>query len=112
MARSATAWSHEGLVRRGYKKCPYCWRHLVKIEQHIAAHKAGLIGSDGKRTDRTPDEARQWEQRYNGKGATERFRAGVKRMFVSRTDVERLLKVSPPDPTFSREVDAAADQEP
>jgi hypothetical protein len=84
----------------------------VKIEQHIAAHKAGLIGSDGKRTDRTPEEARQWEQRYNGSGATERFRAGTKRMFVTRTEVERLLKISPADPTFTRDVDAAADQEP
>lgn len=112
MARSATAWSHEGLERRGYKKCPYCWRHLVKLEQHVAAHKAGLIGSDGKRTDRTPDEARRWGQRYNGSDATERFRAGMKRTFVSRAEVERLLKVSPPDPSFSREVDAAADQEP
>jgi hypothetical protein len=33
-------------------------------------------------------------------------------MFVSRTEVERILKVSPPDPTFSRDVDAAAQQEP
>jgi hypothetical protein len=112
MARTATAWSHEGLERRGYKKCPYCWRHLVKIEQHIAAHRAGLIGPDGKRTDRTPEEARRWSQRYNGSDATERFRPGVKRIFASRAAVARLLRVSPADPSFGREVDAATDQEP
>lgn len=106
-----TPWSHEGLERRGYKKCPYCWRHLVKIEEHVAAHEAGLIGSDGKRRDRTPAETRRWARRYNGSAATERFRQ-ERRTFVARSDYERLLDLPAVDfKAFRRQVDAVVDQE-
>jgi hypothetical protein len=106
-----TPWSHAGLERRGYKKCPYCWRHLVKIEEHVAAHEAGLIGSDGKRRDRTPEEDRRWAERYNGTTATDRFRQ-ERRTFVARSDYRRLLDLPAVDlKAFRRQIDAAVDQE-
>src|SRR2546428_13155366 len=71
--REPTPWSHQGLERRGYKKCPLCWRHIVKLDEHIAAHEAGLIGADGKRRDRTPEEPRRWAERFNGRPGTERL---------------------------------------
>jgi hypothetical protein len=106
-----TPWSHEGLERRGYKKCPSCWRHLVKIEEHVAAHEAGLIGSDGKRRNRTPEDRHRWAQRYNGSAATERFRR-ERREFVARSDYERLLDLPVVDyKAFRKQVDAAVDQD-
>lgn len=108
----ATAWSHEGLERRGYRKCPFCWRHLVKIEAHVAAHEAGLIGPDGKRRDRTPAERQRWAQRYNGRAASGP-QATDRAVFVRRRDYERILRLRPVDlAAFRRQIDAATDQEP
>ncbi len=107
--REPTPWSHEAYERRGYKKCPLCWRHVVKIEAHIAAHEAGLIGADGKRRDRTPDEQRRWAERYDGRPATVRLR----RRFASGTQVDELLRLPAVDyRTFRQQVDSAVDQEP
>ncbi len=104
-----TQWSHEGLEQRGYKKCPYCWRHLVKLEEHITAHEAGLIGSDGRRRDRTPAE-RRWANRYDASVA-ERHRS-ERRRFVARSEYEELLKLPAVDfKSFRREIDAALDEE-
>ena len=109
--REPTPWSHEGLERRGYKKCPLCWRHLVKIDEHIAAHEAGLIGTDGKRSDRSPEERRRWAERYNGRPATEPHRQ--RRMFVPRAQLERVLRLPAVDYTALRkELDTIVDQEP
>jgi len=106
--REPTPWSHEAYERRGYKKCPLCWRHIVKLDDHIAAHEAGLIGEDGKRRDRTPDEARRWAERYNGRAATARPR----RTFVGRAQTDELLRLPAVDyRSFRRQVDTAVDQE-
>jgi len=93
-SRPVSRWTHEGLERRGYKKCPFCWRHLVKIEQHVEAHRTGRIGPDGKRRDRAA------EVRY-----------AVRRRWVPRIALRRLAEL-PPDRGLLREVDDAADQEP
>lgn len=93
--RSPTTWSHEGLERRGYKKCPYCWRHLVKIEDHVAAHEAGLIGPDGRRTDRTPEERRRWSERFNGRPVTARYRTGG--AFIPKARLVEILRLAPVD---------------
>lgn len=107
-----THWSHEGLERRGYKKCPYCWRHLVKIEDHVAAHREGRIGPDGKRRDRSLEEQRRWSERSNGTPATERYRE-PQRTFVPRARYERILRLPPVDlERFREQVDALVDQEP
>lgn len=107
-----TPWSHEGLEQRGYKKCPYCWRHLVKIEEHVAGHREGRIGPDGKRRDRSPEEQRRWTERSNGSPATERFRE-IRRTLVPRARYERILRLPPVDlARFREQVDAAVDQEP
>ena len=103
-----TPWSHEGLERRGYRKCPRCWRHVVKLEEHIAAHDAGLIGADGRRRDRTPAERRRWAERQTG-----RADASARRTFLPRRDYERILRLAPEDfMEFRRQVDAVASQEP
>jgi hypothetical protein len=110
--RAPSPWSHEGLERRGYKKCPYCWRHLVKIDEHIAAHKAGRIGPDGRRRVRGERSARR------GSARRPAFRVGAapvtagRRVFVGAADVNRILALTPPDRTFFRDVDGAVDQEP
>jgi hypothetical protein len=92
--RRQSPWSHEGLEQRGYKKCPYCWRHLVKIDQHVEAHRTGRIGPDGRRRDRKAD-----------------VRNVIRRRWVGRTALARLAALAP-DRGLLREVDAAADQEP
>lgn len=71
---SAGYWSAAAMEKRGYRKCPYCGRRLVDLERHVESHREGLFGPDGRRTDRSPEEARRWAQRYNGAPATERFR--------------------------------------
>lgn len=110
--REPTRWSHEALERRGYKKCPLCWRHIVKIEDHIAAHEAGLIGADGKRRDRTPEEQRRWADRYNGRLATAR-RGQPRRTFVPKAQLEDLLRLPVVDyVAFRKQIDAVVDQEP
>jgi hypothetical protein len=83
----------------------------VKIEDHIAAHKAGVIGPDGKRRDRTVDERRRWSARYNGTAATERYRL-ARKVFVPRADYERVLRLPPVDyKTLKKQVDDALEQE-
>ncbi len=110
-AGKVTAWSHEALERRGYKKCQFCWRHLVKIDDHVAAHELGLIGPDGKRRDRTPEERRRWAERYNGNAATERFRS-ARSMFLPRADYERVLRLPTVDYRIMRtQIDEAVDQD-
>lgn len=109
--RGPTPWSHEGLERRGYRKCPYCWRHLVKIEEHVDAHRAGRIGPNGKRRDRSRDEARRRTEPFDGALATVRFRGGIRRRWVPRADLERLAAL-PPDRDLLRDVDKAVDQRP
>ena len=91
--RRVRPWGHDALERRGYHKCPYCWRHLVKIEQHVEAHRAGRIGPDGKRRDRSAD-----------------GRQVVRRRSVPRDALGRVTALSP-DPTLLREIDEAVDQE-
>lgn len=108
--RVPTAWSHEGLERRGYKKCPYCWRHLVKIEDHIAAHEAGLIGPDGRRTDRRPEERQRWSERFNGRPVTARYRTSG--AFVPRARLEEILRLPPVDLAAMRaQMDKLVDQD-
>lgn len=110
--RRPTPWSHEGLERRGYQKCPLCWRHIVKIDEHVAAHEAGLIGPDGKRRDRSAEERRRWAERYNGRAATDRHRQ-PRRVFVPRAHVVRLLQLPAVDyAAFRTQIDAVVDQEP
>lgn len=110
--REPTPWSHQGLERRGYKKCPLCWRHIVKLDEHIAAHEAGLIGADGKRRDRTPEERRRWAERYNGRPVTERLRQ-ARRTFVPRAQLERLFQLPVVDyAAFRKQLDSVVDQEP
>src|SRR5438132_1048363 len=110
--REPTPWSHQGLERRGYKKCPLCWRHIVKLDEHIAAHEAGLIGADGKRRDRTPEERRRWAERYNGRPVTERLRK-ARRTFVPRAQLERLFQLPVVDyAAFRKQLDSVVDQEP
>jgi len=100
-------WSHEGLERRGYRKCPYCWRHLVKIEEHIAAHDAGLIGVDGRRRDRTAAERRRWAERHGGPAI-----AQGRRTFVPRKEYERILRLAPIDfLKLRRQIDALVSQD-
>lgn len=107
--RPATPWSHEGLERRGYRKCPFCWRHVVKLEDHIAAHDAGIIGKDGRRRDRTPDERRKWADRYKDRGIAD---ARTRRTFVPREEILRILRLRPIDlKRFRREIDAVVSQE-
>lgn len=109
-SRPANLWTHEGLERRGYKKCPYCWRHLVKIEEHIEGHRQGRIGPDGKRMDRTSAERRRWAERYNGRPAT-MAHLRPRRTFVPRAVLEEILRLPPVDAkAFSRDVDEAVDQ--
>jgi len=91
--RRVRPWSHDALERRGYHKCPYCWRHLVKIEQHVEAHRAGRIGPDGKRRDRGTDE-----------------RPVVRRRSVPRSALGRVAGL-PPDRTLLREIDEAVEQD-
>lgn len=108
--RAPSPWSHEGLERRGYKKCPYCWRHLVKIEEHVAAHDAGLIGPDGRRMDRSAEERQRWAERFNGRPGSARHRAG--RGFVPRAQIEELLRLPPIDiGAMRRQVDKVVDQD-
>jgi hypothetical protein len=105
-------WSHAGLERRGYKKCPLCWRHLVKIEDHIAGHEAGLIGPDGKRRDRSLAAQERWGARYNGSPGSHRP-PSPRRTFVSRSEYERVLRLPPVEfRTFRKQIDALADQQP
>jgi hypothetical protein len=107
--RAPTQWSHEGLERRGYRKCPYCWRHLVKLEDHIAAHQSGAIGADGRRRDRTPKERRKWAERYKRSvGAAPQ----TPRTFVPRSEFVRLFAHAPIDfRKFRAQIDAVATQE-
>jgi len=108
--RPPSRWSHKGLERRGYKKCPYCWRHLVKIEEHMAAHEAGLIGPDGRRTDRTAEEQRRWAERFNGRPITARY--GATRSFVGRARLEEILGLPPVDVSLMRrQMDKVVDQD-
>ncbi|HEV2249325.1 MAG TPA: hypothetical protein VGT60_02325 [Candidatus Limnocylindria bacterium] len=105
-------WSHAGLERRGYKKCPLCWRHLVKIEEHIAGHEAGLIGPDGKRQDRSLADQERWAARYSGSPASRHARQ-PRRTFVPRAEYERVLRLPSIDlAALRKEVDSLADQEP
>jgi hypothetical protein len=108
--RTPSPWSHAGLERRGYRKCPYCWRHLVKLEDHVAAHRSGTIGADGRRRDRTAEERRRWAERIR------RTVGGVPqapRRFVPRDEFVRLFTHSPIDfQKFRAEIDAMASQEP
>jgi hypothetical protein len=100
------------MERRGYKKCPLCWRHIVKIEEHIAAHEAGLIGSDGKRTDRSDAQRRRWAERYNGTAASLQRRS-ARATSVPRSQYRHLLELAPVDLRKLRaELDAASDPEP
>lgn len=91
--RRVRPWGHDALERRGYHKCPHCWRHLVKIEQHIEAHRVGRIGPDGRRRDRAPGERLVVRQRWVPRGALDRV-AGLS-----------------PDATLLREIDEAVDQD-
>ncbi len=100
-----TAWSHAGLVERGYQKCPYCPRHLVKIEEHVAAHRAGRIGPDGRRRDR----ARGAPQAPTAPAFDGGAMADGRRVFVPREDLERLFRLPSLDPSFTRDVDGAVD---
>ena len=121
---TATKWSHEGFEGRGYHKCPICPRHLVKIEDHLAAHRAGFIGPDGRRRDRTASEQRRWTERFNGRAATERFRSafgslaapagavsGGREVFVDRAVLRKILELPPLEPSFTRDVDGAVEDE-
>lgn len=121
---AATKWSHEGFERRGYHKCPICPRHLVKIEDHLAAHQAGLIGPDGRRTGRTASERRRWTERFNGRAATERFRStlgslaepagatsGGREVFVDRSVLLKILQLPSLEPSFTQDVDGAVEDE-
>lgn len=109
-ATRPTPWSHEGLEQRGYKKCPYCWRHLVKIEEHVAAHEEGRMGPDGKRRDRSEAERRRWAERYNGSPATAAY-VRPRQTFAPRAVLERILRLPPVDmDAFARDVDEAVDQ--
>lgn len=108
--RVPSPWSHAGLERRGYRKCPYCWRHLVKLEDHIAAHLSGMIGTDGRRRDRTPDERRRWAERYT---RTVGVAPQAPRRFVPRSALVLLFTHHPIDfRKFRAEIDAVASQEP
>src|SRR5438128_10699432 len=110
--REPTPWSHQGLERRGYKKCPLCWRHIVKLDEHIAAHEARLIGADGKRRDRSPEERRRCAERYNGRPVTERLRQ-ARRTFVPRAQLARLFQLPVVDyAAFRKQLDSVVDQEP
>lgn len=62
------------LAEKGYVKCPTCRRDIKDADAHQALHDKGIIGDDGKRTDRSKDEAKRWAERYNGTEATEQFR--------------------------------------
>ncbi len=121
---AATKWSHEGFERRGYQKCPICPRHLVKIDDHLAAHRDGRIGPDGKRTARGVSERRRWTERFNGRAATERFRAplgfvsepavatgGGREVFVDRSVLLRILELPSLEPSFTQDVDGAVEDE-
>ena len=104
-----TPWSHEGLEQRGYKKCPYCWRHLVKIEDHVAAHKEGRMGPDGKRLDRGLAQQHRWAERYDGSPATEAYPR--RQVFAPRAVLERILRLPPVNmEAFAKDVDEAVDQ--
>lgn len=108
-ARDPSPWSHEGLERRGYWKCPYCWRHLVKIEEHVAAHQQGRIGPDGRRRDRRPAAHRRLGPVSDGI-RTEATNA-QRQTFVPRAVLERILRLPPIDgDAFARDVDEAVDQ--
>src|SRR5438105_7223216 len=107
--RRPTPWSHEALERRGYRKCPFSWRHLVKLEDHIRAHNAGVIGPDGRRRDRSQEERKRWLERYRRpvRGAQ------PPRQFVPRSDYERVLGIFSADiHEFRRQIDGLVSQEP
>jgi len=107
--RGGAMWTHDALERRGYHKCPFCWRHLVKLEDHVAAHKAGVIGADGRRRDRTPQERRRWAERYRKPFAN----AGPPREFVPRGEYEHIFGIATVDiHEFRRQIDELASQEP
>lgn len=59
----------------GYTKCPKagCRRSMKDIEGHLADHRSGKIGDDGRRTDRKPAEKLAWKNRFNGSEATAKF---------------------------------------
>ncbi len=110
--RGPSRWSHQGLERRGYRKCPFCWRHLVKLEEHVAAHEAGRIGADGKRRDRSATEKRAWAERYNGTAATLR-NAAEQAAFVRKARYRAVLELAPVDLVELRhELDGATRPEP
>src|SRR5437899_11451099 len=107
--RMLSPWSHEGLERRGYHKCPYCWRHLVKLEDHVAARKAGVIGPDGRRRDRTPHDRKRRTVRYQ----TRVGGAQPPRQFVPRGEYEHIFGIATADiHEFRRQIDELASQEP
>jgi len=85
---------------------------LVKIEDHIAGHEAGVIGPDGRRRDRSPAEQERWAARYNGRPGSHPLRA-PRRTFVPRSEYERVLRLPPVEfSAFRKELDALVDQEP
>lgn len=66
----------DGLAEKGYSRCPIgtCRRDMKNVDAHVAAHVAGTLGDDGRRTDRTAADAKAWAERYNGTEATVAFR--------------------------------------
>lgn len=74
-AKIVWAKASKALAALDYRRCSICSRDMKDLETHADLHARGILGDDGKRTDRSKDEARRWAERYNGREATEKFRA-------------------------------------
>ena len=109
-SRKPSPWSHTSLEARGYRKCRYCWRHLVKINEHEEMHRMGVIGPDGKRTDRTLAEKHLWATRHQRVAGASPVR--YPRTFVRISEVLAVLGRHGPDLTLAQDLKDAVAPEP
>ena len=89
------AWSAVGLAARGYAKCPNCPRSFKNLDAHLAMESEGLIGKDGKRTDREARVAATLRFRSNGTTATEAFKDAEAREAAIASALEAVPAAKP-----------------
>jgi hypothetical protein len=86
--------THDWLRANDYSACDVCGRLMKDLPAHARDHKSGVVGEDGKRTNRKPAEAAAFRFRWNGRKATEVYRGlavekrialGAKRVKAKKT---------------------------
>jgi hypothetical protein len=66
--------THDWLRANAYSACGTCGRLMKDMPAHARDHKSGVVGEDGKRTNRKPAEIAAFRFRFNGRAATKRYK--------------------------------------